>query len=93
MKEIGVQKGDRVTIYLTMIPELHIPCWLAQELVLFIQLRFWGFLSQYIAGRINDCKSDYVVTADEGIRGGKTIHLNTIDEALMSCPNVKKCHS
>ena len=52
----------------------------------------WWFLPDSISGRINDCKSDYVITADEGLRGGKTIHLKSIvDEALVECPNVKKC--
>ena len=53
---------------------------------------FYGFSPDSIAGRINDCKSDYIVTADEGLRGGKTISLKSItDEALIHCPNVKKC--
>ena len=50
------------------------------------------FLADSIADRVNNCKSDYIITADEGIRGGKTIHLKSItDEALIHCPNVKKC--
>ena len=53
---------------------------------------FGGFSADSIAGRINDCKSDYIITADEGIRGGKIIPLKKItDEALEQCPNVKKC--
>ena len=48
------------------------------------------FLPDSIAGRINDCQSDYIITADEGVRGGKIIPLKKIvDEALESCPNVK----
>ena len=51
-----------------------------------------GFSASSIAGRINDCKSDYIITADEGVRGGKIIPLKKItDEALLQCPNVKKC--
>ena len=92
LKEIGVQKGDRVTIYLTMIPELAYTMLACSRIGAIHSIIFGGFSPDSIAGRINDCKSDYVVTADEGIRGGKTIPLKSItDEALMSCPNVKKC--
>ncbi len=92
LKEIGVQKGDRVTIYLTMIPELAYTMLACARIGAIHSIIFGGFSPDSIAGRINDCESDYVVTADEGIRGGKTIHLKSItDEALMSCPNVKKC--
>ena len=53
---------------------------------------FGGFSPDSIATRINDCESDYVITADEGVRGGKIIPLKKIaDEAMMQCPNVKKC--
>ena len=92
LKDIGVQKGDRVTIYLTMIPELAYTMLACSRIGAIHSIIFGGFSPDSIAGRINDCKSDYVVTADEGIRGGKTIPLKSItDEALMSCPNVKKC--
>ena len=53
---------------------------------------FGGFSADSISGRVNDCESEYIITADEGVRGGKTIPLKyTTDEALLSCPNVKKC--
>ena len=53
---------------------------------------FGGFSPDSIAGRINDCQSDYIITADEGVRGGKIIPLKkNTDEALTQCPNVKKC--
>ena len=75
LKEIGVQKGDRVTIYLTMIPELAYTMLACARIGAIHSIIFGGFSPDSIAGRINDCESDYVVTADEGIRGGKTIPL------------------
>ena len=53
---------------------------------------FGGFSAESIAGRIQDCQSEFIITADEGVRGGKTIPLKKItDEALTQCPNIKKC--
>ena len=92
LKEIGVKKGDRVTIYLTMIPELAYVMLACARIGAIHSIIFGGFSPASIAGRINDCKSDYIITADEGIRGGKIIPLKKIaDEALNDCPNVKKC--
>jgi len=92
LKKIGVQKGDRVTIYLTMIPELAYTMLACARIGAVHSIIFGGFSPDSIAGRINDCKSDYIITADEGLRGGKTIHLKSItDEALIHCPKVKKC--
>ena len=92
LKSIGIKKGDRVTIYLTMIPELAYIMLACARIGAIHSIIFGGFSPDSIAGRINDCKSDYIITADEGLRGGKTIPLKEIaDEALIKCPNVKKC--
>jgi len=92
LKELGIKKGDRVTIYLTMIPELAYVMLACARIGAIHSIIFGGFSSDSIAGRINDCQSDYIITADEGVRGGKIIPLKEItDEALTSCPKVKKC--
>ena len=92
LKELGIKKGDRVTIYLTMIPELAYVMLACARIGAIHSIIFGGFSPDSIAGRINDCKSDYIITADEGIRGGKIIPLKKItDEALEKCPDVKKC--
>jgi len=92
LKELGVKKGDRVTIYLTMIPELAYVMLACARIGAIHSIIFGGFSSDSIAGRVNDCQSDYIVTADEGVRGGKIIPLKKItDDALVNCPNIKKC--
>ena len=92
LKKIGVKKGDRVTIYLTMIPELAYVMLACARIGAIHSIIFGGFSADSIAGRILDCKSNFVVTADEGLRGGKSIPLKeTVDKALLQCPNVKKC--
>ena len=92
LKKIGVRKGDRVTIYLTMIPELAYLMLACARIGAIHSIIFGGFSSESIAGRIQDCGSEFVITADEGVRGGKVIPLKlTTDKALESCPEVKKC--
>ncbi len=92
LKKIGIKKGDRVTIYLTMIPELAYVMLACARIGAIHSIIFGGFSADSIAGRVQDCESEFVITADEGIRGGKTIPLkDTTDKALLSCPNVKKC--
>ncbi len=92
LKNIGVKKGDRVTIYLTMIPELAYVMLACARIGAIHSIIFGGFSPDSIATRINDCESDFLITADEGVRGGKIIPLKKIaDEALTQCPEVKKC--
>ena len=92
LKNLGIKKGDRVTIYLTMIPELAITMLACARIGAIHSIIFGGFSAESIAGRIDDCESDYVITADEGLRGGKTIPLKEItDEALSKCREIKKC--
>ena len=86
LKRMGVQKGDRVTIYLTMIPEVAFAMLACARIGAVHSVIFGGFAPDSIAGRIQDCKSKFVITADEGIRGGKTIPLKKyINTALESC--------
>ena len=92
LKKIGIKKGDRVTIYLTMIPELAYIMLACARIGAIHSIIFGGFSAESIAGRIQDCGSKYIITADEGVRGGKKIPLKlTVDKALESCPEVKKC--
>ena len=92
LKSIGVKKGDKVTIYLTMIPELAYVMLACARIGAVHSIIFGGFSPDSIATRINDCESDYLITADEGVRGGKIVHLKKIaDEALLQCPNIKRC--
>ena len=92
LKSLGVQKGDRVTIYLTMIPELAYIMLACARIGAVHSIIFGGFSPDAIATRITDCESEYLITADEGVRGGKIIPLKKIaDEALDQCPSVKKC--
>ena len=92
LKSIGIQKGDRVTIYLSMIPELAYTMLACARIGAVHSIIFGGFSPDSIATRINDCESEYLITADEGVRGGKIIPLKKIaDEALEQCPQVKKC--
>jgi len=91
LKEQGINKGDRVCIYLPMIPELAIAVLACARIGAIHSVVFAGFSSTAVATRINDSQCKMVVTSDGGYRGSKTIELkNIIDEALTKCPSVKK---
>ena len=91
LKSIGVKKGDRVTIYLSMIPELAVSMLACARIGAIHSIIFGGFSAESIAGRVDDCESEYLITADEGIRGGKVIALKTIaDEAVAKGDHVRK---
>jgi len=89
LKERGVKKGDRVTIYMPMVPEAVYAMLACARIGAVHSVVFGGFSPTSLIDRINDCKSDIIITADEGIRGGKAIPLKAnTDEAMKSCPNV-----
>ena len=92
LKARGVQKGDRVTIYLPMVPEIAVAVLACARIGAVHSVVFGGFSPESIAGRIRDCDSRLVVTADEGRRGGRTIPLKAnVDRALEDCPQVAAC--
>ncbi len=83
LKKMGVQKGDRVTIYLPMIPEGAFTMLACARIGAVHSVIFGGFSPDAIAGRVEDCKSDWIVTADQGLRGSKRVPLKAnVDEAL-----------
>ena len=89
LKAHGVKKGDRVTIYLPMIPQAAYAMLACARIGAVHSVVFGGFSPDSIAGRIQDCDSRVVITADEGVRGGKTVPLKkNVDEALSQCPDV-----
>jgi len=90
LKANGVKKGDRVTIYLPMIPEAAYAMLACARIGAIHSVIFGGFSPDSIAGRVQDCDSHLIITADEGLRGGRKVPLKAnVDEALASCPQVK----
>lgn len=90
LKKLGVRKGDRVTIYLPMVPELPITMLACARLGATHSIIFSGFSAQAISDRINDSQSEFVITADGGYRRGKVIKLKeVVDEAIQACKSVK----
>ncbi|MFV5689957.1 acetate--CoA ligase [Flavobacterium sp. ZT3R25] len=89
LREQGIKKGDRVCIYLPMIPELAITTLACARIGAIHSVIFAGFSSSAVATRINDSDCKMVITSDGGYRGNKTIDLKVIiDEALVNCPGV-----
>ena len=83
LKNIGTKKGDRVTIYMPMIPEATFAMLACARIGAIHSVVFGGFSPEALAGRIHDCKSKIIITADEGIRGGKIIPLKeNVDDAI-----------
>ena len=90
LKAQGVKKGDRVTIYLPMILEAAYAMLACARIGAIHSIVFGGFSPDSLAGRILDCESTCIITADEGLRGGRKIPLKAnTDEALKKCPDVK----
>jgi len=90
LKAHGVAKGDRVTIYLPMIPEAAFAMLACARIGAIHSVVFGGFSPDAIAGRISDCDSTLVITADEGMRAGKAVPLKAnVDEALTRCTSVE----
>ncbi|SHM39872.1 acetate--CoA ligase [Chitinophaga sp. CF418] len=91
LKNNGVKKGDRICIYMGMIPELAIAVLACARIGAIHSVVFGGFSAQSIADRIQDAQASLVITCDGAFRGNKDIPLKSvIDDALMGCPSVKK---
>ncbi len=90
LKANGAKKGDRITIYMPMIPEAAVAMLACVRIGAVHSVVFGGFSPDALAGRIQDCDSTMVITADEGIRGGRPIPLKAnTDAAVKSCPDCK----
>jgi acetyl-CoA synthetase len=86
----GVKKGDRVTIYMPMIPEAAFSILACARIGAIHSVVFGGFSPDSIKDRVLDCRSDFVITSDEGLRGGRKVPLKAnVDKALESCPDVR----
>ena len=91
LKSLGVKKGDRVCIYLPMIPELAFSVLACARIGAIHSVIFAGFSSDALATRINDCNSSLTITSDGSFRGAKTLNLkNIVDDALLKCNDEQK---
>ncbi|KAB2875456.1 MAG: acetate--CoA ligase [Burkholderiaceae bacterium] len=92
LKGLGVKRGDRVTIYLPMIPEAAVAMLACARIGAIHSVVFGGFSADALASRIVDCASEVLITADEGIRAGRHVPLKTAaDEAMAKCAGVRHC--
>jgi acetyl-CoA synthetase len=91
LKAIGAKKGDRITIYMPMVPEAAVAMLACARIGAIHSVVFGGFSPDSLAGRIQDCDSNIVITSDEGVRGGRKIPLKAnTDAAIAECPTVEK---
>jgi len=91
LKKLGVRKGDRVTLYLPMIPHLVVAMLACARIGAVHSVVFGGFSAESLANRIQDCQSRFLITSDGGFRSGRVVTLKqNVDEALERCPSVEK---
>jgi len=91
LRDAGARKGDRITVYMPMIPEAAIALLACARIGAIHSVVFGGFSPEALAGRITDCDSTMVITADEGRRGGKRVPLKAnVDAALGHCTGVRR---
>ena len=92
LKSLGINKGDRVTIYMPMIPEAAVAMLACTRIGAIHSVVFGGFSPEALAGRLEDCNSKFIITSDEGVRGGKIIPLkNNVDKAILKVKDFEKC--
>ena len=92
LKQLGVNQGDRVAIYMPMVPEATIAMLACARIGAIHSVIFGGFSSEALVDRINDAEAKLVITADAGWRRGQKVELKSnVDEAVKRCPSVRKC--
>ena len=90
LKSVGAKKGDRITLYMPMIPEAAVAMLACARIGAVHSIVFGGFSPDALAGRIQGCDSNVLITADEGLRGGRKVPLKaSVDKALEGCPSIK----